>query len=148
MKGDIMAMYRKLGKAGKPRKALLRNQVTHLIHHGKIVTTEARAKEVRKIAEHLIAIGVREKDHTETHTVKVKVAKKDANGHRIRHIVDKNDPTKVLSETTRDKDGKLIKREGEFANGITMSVFETQEKEVTRDLPSRLHVRRQMQRVL
>ncbi len=69
-----MAMYRKLGKAGKPRKALLRNQVTHLIHHGKIVTTEARAKEVRKIAEHLIAIGVREKDHTETHTVKVKVA--------------------------------------------------------------------------
>ena len=66
MKGDIMAMYRKLGKAGKPRKALLRNQVTHLIHHGKIVTTEARAKEVRKIAEHLIAIGVREKDHTET----------------------------------------------------------------------------------
>ena len=107
-----MAMYRKLGKAGKPRKALLRNQVTHLIHHGKIVTTEARAKEVRKIAEHLIAIGVREKDHTETHTVKVKVAKKDANGHRIRHIVDKNDPTKVLSETTRDKDGKLIKREG------------------------------------
>ena len=148
MKGDIMAMYRKLGKAGKPRKALLRNQVTHLIHHGKIVTTEARAKEVRKIAEHLIAIGVREKDHTETHTVKVKVAKQDANGHRIRHIVDKDDPTKVLSETTRDKDGKLIKREGEFANGITMSVFETQEKEVTKDLPSRLHVRRQMQRVL
>ena len=54
-----MAMYRKLGKASKPRKALLRNQVTNLLYNGKIVTTEARAKEVKKIAEHLIALGVR-----------------------------------------------------------------------------------------
>ena len=38
-----MAMYRKLGKKTKLRKALLRNQVTALIYKGKIVTTEARA---------------------------------------------------------------------------------------------------------
>ena len=43
-----MAMYRKLGKATKPRRALLRNQVTALLYNGKIVTTEARAKEIKK----------------------------------------------------------------------------------------------------
>ena len=64
-----MAMYRKLGKASKPRKALLRNQVTNLLYNGKIVTTEARAKEVQKIAEHLITLGVKEKDNTEKVTV-------------------------------------------------------------------------------
>ena len=58
-----MAMYRKLGKSSAQRKALLRNQVTQLLYHGKIVTTEARAKEIRKIAEKLIAMAVREKDN-------------------------------------------------------------------------------------
>ena len=53
-----MAKYRKLGKTSDQRKALLRNQVTALLHNGKIVTTQARAKEVQKIAEGLIALGV------------------------------------------------------------------------------------------
>ena len=140
--------YRKLGKAGKPRKALLRNQVTNLIYHGKIVTTDTRAKEVRKIAEHLITLGIREKDNTETVTVKVKVPQKGADGKRVRKIVDRADHTKVLSETTRDKDGKVLKREGDLANGVTITMFDEVEKEVKRDLPSRLHARRQMQRVL
>ncbi len=113
-----MAMYRKLGKAGKPRKALLRNQVTALLYNGKIVTTEARAKEVVKIAEKMIAMAIREKDNTETVTVKVKSAKKDANGKRV-------------------------KEAGE--NGKMVTVYETTEKEVTKDKASRLHVRRQMQ---
>ena len=42
-----MAMYRKLGKTSSGRKALLKNQVTNLLYHGKIETTEARAKEVQ-----------------------------------------------------------------------------------------------------
>lgn len=42
-----MAKYRKLGRNSSQRKALLRGQVTALIENGKIVTTEARAKEVR-----------------------------------------------------------------------------------------------------
>ena len=37
--------YRKLGKTTPQRKALLRNQVTNLLYHGKIKTTETRAKE-------------------------------------------------------------------------------------------------------
>ena len=46
-----MAKYRKLGRTADQRKALLRNQVTNLLYHGRIVTTETKAKEVRKIAD-------------------------------------------------------------------------------------------------
>ena len=70
-----MAGYRKLGKTSSQRKALLRNQVTNLLYHGKIVTTEARAKEVKKIAEGLIAMAVKEKDNFETVKVTAKTAR-------------------------------------------------------------------------
>ena len=82
-----MAGYRKLGKTSSQRKALLRNQVTALLHNGKIVTTEARAKEVRKIAEGLIALAVREKDNYETVKVTAKVARKDKDGKRVKEVV-------------------------------------------------------------
>ena len=72
-----MAKYRKLGRTSSQRKALLRNQVTNLLYHGKIVTTEAKAKEIRKIAESLIALAVKEKDNYETVTVQAKVPLKD-----------------------------------------------------------------------
>ena len=49
-----MAGYRKLSRTSSQRKALLRSQVTALLFHGKIITTESKAKEVRKLAEHLI----------------------------------------------------------------------------------------------
>ena len=75
-----MAKYRKLGRTSNQRKALLRNQVTQLIYHGKIRTTEAKAKEIRKEAEKLIALAVREKDNYETVTVTAKVPRKDAEG--------------------------------------------------------------------
>ena len=65
-----MAKYRKLGRTASQRKALLRNQVTMLLQHGKIRTTEAKAKEIRKIAEGLIASAVKEKDNFEEVTVK------------------------------------------------------------------------------
>ena len=71
-----MAKYRKLGRNSSQRKALLRSQVTALIENGKIVTTEARAKEVRKMAEKLITLAVKEKDNYETVTVSAKVPKK------------------------------------------------------------------------
>ena len=75
-----MAKYRKLGKTSDQRKALLRNQVTALLHNGKIVTTQARAKEVQKIAEGLIALGVKEKDNFEMVKVSAKVPVKDKDG--------------------------------------------------------------------
>ena len=61
-----MAKYRKLGRSASQRKALIRADVTNLLHHGKIITTEAKAKEIRKVAEKLIALAVREKDNFET----------------------------------------------------------------------------------
>lgn len=115
-----MAKYRKLGRTSSQRKALLRNQVTNLIYHGKIVTTEARAKEVRKIAEGLIAMAVKERDNYETVKVTAKVPRKDAEGKRVKEVVD----------------------------GKKVTVYDEVEKEIKKDLPSRLHARRQMLRVL
>ena len=115
-----MAKYRKLSRTSDQRKALLRNQVTNLLYHGKIVTTEAKAKEIRKIAEGLIAMAVREKDNFETVKVSAKVPKKDAEGKRVKEVVD----------------------------GKKVTVYETVEKEIKKDLPSRLHARKQMDKVL
>ena len=54
---------RKLGRTADQRKALIRNQVTNLIWYGRIETTEARAKEVRRAAERLITLAVKECDN-------------------------------------------------------------------------------------
>lgn len=115
-----MAKYRKLGRTSSQRKALLRNQVTNLLYHGKIVTTEAKAKEIRKIAEGLIALAVKEKDNFETVKVTAKVARKDKDGKRVKEVVD----------------------------GKKVTVYDEVEKEIKKDLPSRLHARRQILRVL
>lgn len=115
-----MAKYRKLGKTSDQRKALLRNQTTALLYNGRIITTEARAKEVRKVAERLIAKAVKEKDNFEEVTVKAKVAKKDADGKRIKEVVD----------------------------GKKRTVYEEVDKTIKKDLPSRLHARREIMKVL
>ena len=115
-----MAGYRKLGRTSSQRKALLRNQVTNLLYHGKIVTTEAKAKEIRKIAESMIAMAVREKDNYETVTVQAKVAQKDKDGKRVKEVVD----------------------------GKKVTVYDEVEKTIKKDMPSRLHARREMLKVL
>ena len=115
-----MAKYRKLGRTASQRKALIRAEVTNLLHHGKIVTTEAKAKEIRKVAEKLIALAVKEKDNFETVTVDAKVAKKDENGKRVKEVVD----------------------------GKKVTVYDEVDKTIKKDMPSRLHARRQMLKVL
>ena len=115
-----MAGYRKLGRTSNQRKALLRNQVTALLQHGKIVTTEAKAKEVRRIAEGLIALAVKERDNFDTVTVQAKVARKDKDGKRVKEVVD----------------------------GKRVTVYDTVEKTIKKDQASRLHARRQMLKVL
>lgn len=59
---------RKLGRTADQRKALLRGLVTDLIWNGKIVTSESKAKEVRRMAERLITLAVKECDNTVTTT--------------------------------------------------------------------------------
>ena len=115
-----MAGYRKLSRTSDQRKALLRNQVTALIYRGKIVTTEQKAKEVRKIAEGIIAMAVREKDNFDTVKVTAKVPRKDQDGKRVKEVVD----------------------------GKKVTVYDEVEKEIKKDQPSRLHARRQMLKVL
>ena len=90
-----MAKYRKLGRTSDQRKALLRSQVTSLLYRGKIVTTEAKAKEIRKIAEGIIALGIKEKDNFDTVTVTAKVARKDKDGKRVKEVVDGKKQTKA-----------------------------------------------------
>ena len=82
-----MAGYRKLGKTSSQRKALIRNQVTALIYNGHIRTTEMRAKEIRKVAEGMIALAVKERDNFDTVTVQAKVARKDKDGKRVKEVV-------------------------------------------------------------
>ncbi len=115
-----MAKYRKLGRTSDQRKALIRNQVTALLYNGKIVTTEAKAKEVRKVAEGLIAMAVKEKDNFEEVTVTAKVPRKDKDGKRVKEVVD----------------------------GKKVTVYDEVEKKIKKDLPSRLHARRKMNKVL
>ena len=101
-----MAKYRKLGRNSSQRKALIRSQVTALIENGKIVTTEARAKEVRKQAEKLIALAVREKDNFETVDAKVVKAKLDSKGNKVTELVKSkngNEYLKVVKEETTEK---------------------------------------------
>jgi large subunit ribosomal protein L17 len=50
---------RKLGRTSAHRQALLRNLVTALLEHEKIETTDAKAKEVRRVAERMITLGKR-----------------------------------------------------------------------------------------
>ncbi|MCG1024413.1 MULTISPECIES: 50S ribosomal protein L17 [Dehalobacter] len=51
--------YRKLGVNMSRRRVMLRNIVTSLLKHGKIETTEARAKELNSLAEKMITLGKR-----------------------------------------------------------------------------------------
>ncbi|MDE7476529.1 MAG: 50S ribosomal protein L17 [Lachnospiraceae bacterium] len=117
-----MAGYRKLGRTSNQRKALLRGQVTSLLasKDGRIITTEARAKEVQKIVEGLIALAVKEKDNYEMVKVTAKVPRKDKDGKRVKE----------------ERDGKRV------------TVYDEVEKEIKKDKPSRLHARRQILKVL
>lgn len=115
-----MAGHRKLGRPTDQRMALLRNQVTNLIYHGKIKTTDTKAKEIRKIAEGLIAMAVKEQDNYDEVTVTAKTPKKDDNGRRIKEEIE----------------------------GKKVTVYEEIEKTIKKDHSSRLHARRKMLKVL
>lgn len=54
-----MAGYRKLRRPSDQRRAMLRNLVTSFLEHGKIMTTETRAKETQSIAEKMVTLGKR-----------------------------------------------------------------------------------------
>ena len=111
-----MAGHRKLGRPTDQRMAMLRNLTTSLLYHGKITTTVTRAKEVRKMAEKLITLAVKERDNFTQVTVMAKTPQKDRNGNRIK---------------TEE-------------NGKRVTVYNEVEKTIKKDSPSRLYARRRI----
>ncbi len=120
-----MATNRKLGKTTDIRLAMLRTLTTDLILHGKIETTEARAKEVKAIADSLISLAMKEKDNFETVDVKVSKAKLDSKGNKVTELV-------------KSKNGK------EYLRVVREETTEKRQK----DMPSRLSARRKMMKTL
>ena len=120
-----MATNRKLGKTTDIRVAMLKTLTTDLILHGKIETTEARAKEVKAIADSLISLAMKEKDNFETVDVKVSKAKLDAKGNKVTELV-------------KSKNGK------EYLRVVREETTEKRQK----DMPSRLNARRKMMKTL
>ena len=116
-----MAKDRKLGKPTDQRMAMLKNLTTDLLVHERLETTQSRAKEVRSLAENLIALGIREKDNFETVEVKVVKAKLDSKGNK--------EMEKVTS-----KNGK------EYFRVVKEEKMEKRQK----DMPSRLNARRKI----
>lgn len=116
-----MPVQRKLGRATDMRKAILKGLVTALFANGKIETTEARAKEVKNIAEKLITIAIKEADNFTSKQIKVSAAKLDSKGQKI-----------MKSATSK--------------SGKKYDVVDREEKTemVTVDSATRLHARRQM----
>ena len=116
-----MAINRKLGKTTDIRLAMLKTQLTDLIFHGQIETTETRAKEVKALADSIIALAVKEKDNFETVDSKVVKAKLDSNGRKV-------------TEIAKSKNGK------EYLKVVKEETTEKRQK----DMPSRLNARRKM----
>jgi len=116
-----LARNRKLGRTTDQRLAILKNLTTDLLVHGRLETTESRAKEVRSIAENLIALAIREKDNFETVEVKVIKAKLDSKGNKE-------------TEKVTSKNGK------EYYRVVKEEKMESRQK----DMPSRLNARRKI----
>lgn len=116
-----MAINRKLGRTTDIRNAMLKTGLTDLLLHGKIETTEARAKELKAMADSIIALAIREKDNYETVDAKVIKAKLDSNGRKV-------------TELAKSKNGK------EYLKVVKEETTEKRQK----DMPSRLNARRKM----
>ena len=116
-----MAGTRKLGKPTDQRLAMLKTQTTDLILNGKLVTTEARAKEVKAIVDSVIALAVKEHKNYEEVEVKVVKAKLDDKGRKV-------------TEKVTSKNGK------EYLRVVKEEKMEKRQK----DMPSRLNARRKL----
>lgn len=112
---------RKLGRTTDIRKSMLKTLSTDLIMYGKITTTEARAKEIKKIVDSIIALAVKEKDNFEMVDVKIVKAKLDSKGNK-------------MTELVKSKNGK------EYLKVVKEEITESRQK----DMPSRLNARRKI----
>lgn len=116
-----MPVSRKLSRTTSHRKSLLNNLTTSLLLNGKIETTLAKAKELKKVADSLIDLAIKEKDNFEV-------------------------KEKTISRAKLDKDGKTVKESKTSKNGNKYEVIvrEVVKEKVNVDKPSRLAARKKM----
>lgn len=62
---------RKLGRTWEHRKAMMKNMASSLVIHEKIKTTEYKAKELRKVADRLVAYGLKNTVHARRNAYKI-----------------------------------------------------------------------------
>lgn len=127
-----MPEQRKLSRTTDQRKALLRNQVTALLWHGRIETTEARAKEVRKIAEKLITLAVNEYDNSETVTKGVNNEK----GQTVDFEVTNDKPSKLNAR--RKMMSVLYTQKEDREEGETKKEYADRSREVKHPLVEKM----------
>jgi large subunit ribosomal protein L17 len=120
-----MAKYRRLNREKSIRRSILASLTKDVILNESVVTTEARAKEVKAIADSLISLAIKEKDNFEMVDVKVVKAKLDAKGNKETELV-------------KSKNGK------EYLKVVKETTTEKRQK----DMPTRLNARRKMMRKL
>ena len=98
-----MAINRKLGRTTDIRNSMLKTLTTDLILHGKIETTETRAKEVKAIADSVISLAIKEKDNYETVEVKVVKAKLDSKGNKVTELTKSKNGNEYLKVVKEEK---------------------------------------------
>ena len=84
---------RKLGRASDQRKAMLRGLVSELLWRGRIETTAFRAKEVRRVAERIITLAMKEYKNT----VQVEKTVTDEKGNEVKVMVINDAPSKLAA---------------------------------------------------
>ena len=114
-----MPANRILNRPHSQRMAMLKGLVTAFLKDGKVITTEARAREVKSIVEKLIATAVRETDNFSSKQIKVTTKKTDGKG-------------KAITSRKESKNGRVYFIVDRETSTVMKSV----------DSPSRLHARR------
>jgi large subunit ribosomal protein L17 len=107
---------RRLGRSTGHRQALYRNLVTELLKHEKIITTEAKAREVRPLAEKMITLGKKSGLH--------------AYRQALSYVTDKKVTAKIFAELGpryKERPGgytRIVKLETRLGDGAPMVQLE------------------------
>jgi large subunit ribosomal protein L17 len=108
--------YRKLGFRSDQRKSMLRNSVTSLLEHEKITTTEARAKDIKRIADKIITLGKRGDLHS----------RRLASGYLLKESTVKK-VFSTIADRYKDRQGgytRIIKTSYRRGDGAQMVIIE------------------------
>src|SRR5947208_13621996 len=101
---------RGLASSSGERRSLFRNQLVSLLMHERIRTTEAKAREIQPMAEHLIALG---REDTERH--RTTAASILANSRMVRKLFEDNGPRHVDRQGGYTRIYKIGRRPGRAA---------------------------------